>query len=69
MALIPYSRFLLWLPAFALISLPVVFGDAASNFDITEVTCTAMIIVGAIIVMLALLASAIIRLLEEHSAQ
>ncbi len=65
-ALLPYSRFLLWLPAFLLISVFALSGDIAKHFDATEVTCTAMIIVGAQIVILALLTSTIVRRLERY---
>lgn len=51
--LIPYTRFFLWVPSFLLISYLAISGEIATNFDVTEVTCTAMIILGIIIVALA----------------
>jgi hypothetical protein len=51
--LIPYTRFFLWVPSFLMISHFAISGEIASNFDVTEVTCTAMIVIGIVIVALA----------------
>jgi hypothetical protein len=59
--LIPYTRFFLWVPSFLLISYLAISGEIATSFDVTEVTCTAMIIVGIIIVALAAATSFFLR--------
>jgi hypothetical protein len=66
-ALIPYTRFLLWLPVFAIISLVATSGDVAAYFDPTEVTCTAMLVVGALIVAFAFVTSAVISRLDRRT--
>ena len=65
LAMIPYTRFLLWLPAFLLISFFAISGDVAFHFDASEVTCTAMMVIGVVIVLLALLTSVIVHRLER----
>ena len=66
-ALIPYTRFLLWLLVFAVITLVTTSGDVAANFDPTEVTCTAMLVVGAMIVVVALVTSVVISRLARRT--
>ena len=66
-ALIPYTRFLLWLPIFAIIALVTTSGDVAAHFDATEVTCTAMLVIGALIVALALLTSIVLSRLDRRT--
>ena len=51
--LIPYTRFFLWFPFFILISGFAITGEIATDFDVTEVTCAAMIIVGIAIIAFA----------------
>ena len=51
--LIPYTRFSLWFPFFLMISYGAISGEIATNFDVTEVTCTAMLVIGIVIVSLA----------------
>jgi hypothetical protein len=51
--LIPYTRFPLWFPFFLMISYGAISGEIASNFDVTEVACIAMIVIGIVIVSLA----------------
>ena len=68
--LIPYTRFVLWLPAFILLTLAIgACGDLAATFDAIEVTCSAMIVVGGLIVFLAFLTSAAIRRLEYRTTR
>jgi hypothetical protein len=59
--LLPYTRFLLWVPAFLLITYFAMSGEIATHFDATEVTCAAMIIVGIVIVALAAATSAVLQ--------
>jgi hypothetical protein len=71
--LIPYTRFLLWLLIFGVITIFLFYGDVSDNFDPTEVTCAAMIVIGCMIVSLAALTSIyagrISAANEDHSAR
>lgn len=55
--LIPYTRFFLWFPFFLLISGFAITGEIATDFDVTEVTSAAMIVVGVAIIVLAAVTS------------
>lgn len=65
--LIPYTRFLFWLPSFLLISWFAISGEFASNFDATEVISTGMIVLGSVIVMLAAATSFTLRYMEARN--
>lgn len=66
-ALIPYTRFVLWMPFFVVITLTATSGNIAAHFDPTEVTCTAMLMVGALIVALAFLTSSMLARYDLRS--
>jgi len=67
--LLPYTRFLLWLPVFASLSFVTITaeGDLAKHFDVADVTCFAMLVIGAAIILSAALVSFVIGRLERRS--
>lgn len=56
-AAIPYVRFVVWLPLFLLILFFAALIDPVRDFDPYDVTCTAMIIIGLIFILLAFVTS------------
>ncbi|MEM6473310.1 MAG: hypothetical protein AAF802_27370 [Planctomycetota bacterium] len=61
-SLIPYTGFLLWLPAFVAITIALFIMGSGLILrpDPNEVTCAAMLIIGGLIVVLVLIAAALL---------